>query len=533
MQKENEENLATEKQGPVVLVIVDGWGVKPSSRANAISQAKKPNFDNYCQNYFCTTLQASGEAVGLPFNEMGNSEVGHMNIGAGRIVYQNLPRIDKSILDNDFFKNPVFLQACENVEKNSSQLHLIGLLSTGGVHASTNHLYALLDLAKKQGLKNIFVHAILDGRDMNYNSGLGLIEELEKKLKELGVGKIASLSGRWWAMDRDSRWDRIEKAYNVMIGGDVKNKETNALIAIKKSYKKEIYDEEFEPTIIINKNNKPIATIENNDSIVFSNYRADRGRQLSKAFVSKDFDKFERKEQKKVFFSSMTQYDKDLPIKVAYPPKEIIKPLTEIISQAGLNQLHIAETEKYAHVTYFFNGGKEEPFDNEEQVLVPSPAVENYKTTPEMSAKEVKDKVIKEVIKNEKDFIVINFANPDMVSHTGDLSATIKAVETVDKCLGEIVEIVLKLNGLVLITADHGNSEELINLQTGEINKEHSNSPVPFLIIGKNFKNLEVSGEKIDLNLLTPAGILADIAPTILKIMNIEKPKEMTGTSLI
>ncbi|MBU4360449.1 2,3-bisphosphoglycerate-independent phosphoglycerate mutase [Candidatus Parcubacteria bacterium] len=534
MSNQNEQNLTPKRPKPVVLIILDGWGIAPNSVGNAISQAKTPNFDKYCQEYFCAALQASGEAVGLLFNEMGNSEVGHLNLGAGRIIYQNLPKINKSITDKSFFSNPIFLNACKNVNQKSSALHLIGLLSTGGVHASVNHLYALLELAKQQKVKNVFAHVILDGRDMDYNSGLGLVSELLQKIKNLGIGNIASVCGRWWAMDRDNRWGRIEKAYNAMVNGESKNKSINPIEAIKKSYAQKIYDEEFYPTVIINNDSQPIAKIQNSDSVIFANYRADRGRQLSKAFVLPSFDKFERGAYlKDLYFATMTQYDKDLPIEVAYPPETIKNSLAEILSKNNLKQLHIAETEKYAHVTYFFNGGVEEKFSGEEHVLIPSPAVENYAQTPKMSALKIKDNVLKELSANKYDFIVINFANPDMIAHTGDLSASIKALEFIDECLGEISEAVLSLNGVCLITADHGNAEEIINPQSGEINKEHSITPVPFILIDKKHENSERLGEGIKLELLTPSGVLADVAPTILKIMNIEQPEEMAGRSLI
>ncbi len=530
----DKQDLIQNRPKPIVLMILDGWGIAPNSAGNAISQAKTPNFDKYCQEYFCVALQASGEAVGLPFNEMGNSEVGHLNLGAGRIIYQSLPKINKSITDKDFFTNSIFLNACENVIKKSSSLHLIGLLSTAGVHASVNHLYALLELAKQQKIDNVFVHVILDGRDMDYNSGLDLVSDLQKKIKKIGVGQIASISGRWWAMDRDNRWDRTKIAYNTMVEAQSKNISQDPVTAIKDSYADKVYDEEFYPTVIVNSNGNPISKINNNDSVIFVNYRADRGRQLSKAFVLPSFDKFERKKYlKDLYFATMTQYDKDLPIEVAYPTQTVKNSLAEILSKNNLKQLHIAETEKYAHVTYFFNNGVEKNFFNEDHILIPSPVVEDYTQTPKMSALQIKEKVLKEIAINKYDFIVLNFANPDMLAHTGNLDATIKAIETVDKCLNEIVEAVLSLDGACLITADHGNAEEVIKQQSGEIDKEHSIAPVPFVLISKKNENSERSGEGIKLELLTPSGVLADVAPTILKLMNIKKPEEMTGRSLV
>jgi len=409
----------------------------------------------------------------------------------------------------------------------------LGLLSTGGVHASIDHIYALLELANKKQIKNVFLHVILDGRDMNYNSGLGLINDLEKKIKELGVGKIASISGRFWAMDRDNRWQRIEKAYQAMVLGQAENKYKNAQTAVKESYAKKIYDEEFEPAVIINSSGKAITQIKQHDAVIFANYRADRGRQLAKAFVLPGFDKFERDYIEDLYFASMTQYDKDLPIEVAYPPEIIEETLAENIAAAGLRQLHIAETEKYAHVTYFLNGGNENKSQGEDHILIPSPKVDSYSQKPEMSAKEVKDKILKEIQASKYDFIVVNFANPDMVGHTGDLKAGIKAVEYTDRCLGEIIESLIQQDGVAVVIADHGNVEEMINEKTGEIDKEHSSNPVPCLIIGREFKNSEESSTVPRLEFLTPNGILADVAPTILKILNIKKPDEMTGRSLI
>jgi len=459
--------------------------------------------------------------------------VRHLNIGAGKIIYQNLPRINKAILEGEFINNPAFVQACQHVNKNSSQLHLIGLLSSGGVHSSTDHLNALLEVVKQQEVKNVYLHLFLDGRDMEYNSGLELIKNLKANLKELGLGKIATIGGRFYAMDRDNHWDRIEKAYVAMVEGKSEKMGKDGVALIEQSYKEKKYDEEFIPSVITDEKNSPVATVKDNDAIIFFNFRADRARQLTQTFVDSKFDKFKAKKIKDLYFVSMTQYDKNLPTEVAFSPQTVETPLAKIISDNELKQLHIAETEKYAHVTYFLNGGRQEPFPNEDQNLIKSPAVESYADVPEMSALKVKDEVLKKLSENTYDFIVINFANPDMVGHTGNLKATVKAVETIDKCLSEIVPAVLSLNGVVLITADHGNAEELINLQSGEIIKEHSINPVPLIIAGDGFQKSEVSNEKIDLNLLTPSGVLADIAPTILKIINLPQPEEMTGRSLV
>ncbi len=519
---------------PVALIILDGWGVAEESIGNAISKAQTPNFDKYCQHYFCQVLQSAGEAVGLPYGEMGSSEVGHLNIGAGKIVYQDLPRINKSIVDKSFFKNPVFIKACENVKQYQSQLHLIGLLSNRGVHASINHLFALLELAKIQEVKDVFIHVILDGRDMVYNSGLELVKDLLKKMKGIGVGKIASITGRWWAMDRDNRWDRTSAAYQAMVFGEAAEKGQDPVALIEKSYLEKVYDEEFKPTIMVDEKGEPITKVDNHDSVIFFNYRSDRARQLVRAFVLPDFDKFPRGEYlKDLYLVTMTQYEASLPTEIAFLPELVNNPLAKVISDVGLKQLHIAETEKYAHVTYFFNGGKEEPFPNEDDVLIPSPPVGNYSETPAMSIFKIKDQIFKILPDNKYDFMVINFANPDMVSHTGDLDASVKAIEAVDECLGEIVEGILSLGGVAIITADHGNAEDVVNLQTGEIDKEHSVNPVPFLIVGKDYEAPDGTGGNPNLSLLTPAGLLADIAPTVLKIMGLPQPEEMTGRSLI
>ncbi|HPI67439.1 MAG TPA: 2,3-bisphosphoglycerate-independent phosphoglycerate mutase [bacterium] len=518
---------------PTILAILDGWGVAPDSLANAITQAHKNNFDNFCQNYFCTTLQASGEAVGLPYGEMGNSEVGHLNIGAGKIIYQDLPLINKSILDKSFFNNPIFIKAMDQVKKNNGVLHLLGLISTGGVHSSLDHLYALIELAQEQQVNQIAIHAFLDGRDMPYNSGLELITNLEKKIADKENIKIATLSGRWWAMDRDNHWERVMAAYQAIVLGQSERCTDDAQKVIKESYDQKNYDEEFKPTVIVDKKNQPIATIKDNDAVIFFNFRADRARQLTRALVMENFDKFNRKViLKNLYFVTMTQYEKELPVEVAYPPELINNPLAKVVSDAGLKQLHIAETEKYAHVTYFINGGREEPFPGEDHVLIPSPSVDSYATTPEMSANAIKERVVKEILANNYDLIIINFANADMVAHTGDRAAAIKAIETVDKCIGEVVAAAIEVGGVVIVTADHGNAEKLVNLQSGEIDKEHSTAPVPILVVGKSY---EVSDNQnlVDLNLLSPSGVLADVAPTVLKIMNLEKPIEMTGRSLV
>ena len=522
---------------PTILIILDGWGVAPPSFGNAVTEAN-PKFFNYLiANFPTTLLQASGESVGLVWKRMGNSEVGHLNIGAGRIVYQDLMKISKSIEDGSIYKNLALLKAFHHCKKNKSKLHLLGLVSNGGIHSYLGHLYGLLEMAKQQKFSEVYIHAILDGRDSKYNEGINLISRLSNRMKDMGIGKIASLSGRFWAMDRDNHWERIEKAYMAMAFGKAENYFEDPLEAIQASYDKKIFDEEFIPTVITGKNKEPITTINDHDSIIFFNFRPDRARQLTKAFVLPSFDKFERnKYLRDLEFITLTEYEKNLPVTVAFPREDIINPLAKVLSDNGLRQLHIAETEKYAHVTYFFNGGNEEKFSLEDDVIIPSPRVVSYDQTPEMSANLITKRVVEEIIKNTYDFIVINFANTDMVGHTGNLKAAIKAIQAVDKSLKQIIELSLIKNGATLITADHGNVESMINKRTGEVEKTHTNNPVPFIIVKEDFlgkKKGVLSPIKDGLSNIRPEGVLADIAPTILKLMNIQKPKEMTGVSLI
>ncbi|MFH1192210.1 MAG: 2,3-bisphosphoglycerate-independent phosphoglycerate mutase [bacterium] len=526
---------------PTLLIILDGWGIAPPSRSNAITLANTPGMDKFISSYPAVTLQASGESVGLPWGEMGNSEVGHLNLGAGKIVYQDLPRITNAILNNTFFSNNYFLKAIEHVKNNAknSKLHLMGLVSSGGVHSYMEHLFALMELAKREGLEEVYIHVILDGRDTPYNSGLNFIQKIQNKIEELGIGKIASLSGRYYAMDRDNHWERIEKAYNAITANGVfqENQEiySDPIKAIEASYKKKVYDEEFLPISLYEKDGELVCPIKDNDSVIFFNYRSDRARELTKAFVLPSIEKFERKEYlKNLVFVCMTEYEKNLPVDVAFPPELINNPLARVISSNNLKQLHIAETEKYAHVTYFFNGGKEEIFEGEDRILVPSARVDSYAEKSEMGAKEITENILKNL--KLYDFFVINFANPDMVGHTGDLKATVRAIEVVDNCVKKIVENVLAINGAVVIVADHGNAECLLNIQTGAIDKEHSTYPVPCIIIANELegKNSGQDSEvTTDLSLLIPSGILADVAPTVLKLMGLDKPEEITGRSLI
>ena len=521
---------------PVVLAILDGWGVAPAGEGNATTEAKTPNFNSYLSHYPAMTIHASGNEVGLLFGEMGNSEVGHLNIGAGRVYYQTCPRINKHIGDGTFFENPALLQAIEKVKKSGTNLHLIGLVSAGNVHSSNDHLYALLDLCSRYKLnKNVFIHVILDGRDAVYNSGKDFVLELQEKMKEYKVGKIASLSGRYFAMDRDNHWDRVEKAYRAMAEGVSENHFDDPLTAIEESYSREVWDEEFVP-VSIYENDQPVAKAQEGDTAICFNFRPDRSRQLTKAFILPGFKEFERTYFKDFIFVTMTEYEKQLPVLVAYNPIVVHNSLAEVISKADLKQFHIAETEKYAHVTFFMNGTVEDPFPGEDRKIVPSPRVASYDQQPEMSAIEVAQEVNKALDSEKYDFIIVNFANPDMVGHTANLDASISACETVDKCLGKVVGNVLAHDGVILVTADHGNSEQMINLQTGNKDKEHTTNPVPFFIIGKDFQGqtgLAGDPPEGDLSLMQPVGVLADVAPTVLKLLEVKQPDEMTGQPLI
>ena len=503
-----------------MLMILDGFGENPNNEGNAVNLAKKPNIDKLRKICPVSHIDASGAAVGLPDGQMGNSEVGHTNIGAGRIVYQKLTKITKSIEDGDFFSIPEFTEAIENVKKNNSKLHIMGLLSDGGVHSHQRHLYGLLELAKRKGLdNNVFIHAFMDGRDTLPASGEGYIQELQEKMKEKGVGKIATLSGRYYAMDRDKRWDRVEKAYNALVKGEgVLAKDP--IQAIEESYQQEIFDEFVVPTVITDANDQPLAKIESGDSVIFFNFRPDRARQLTRAIVDDKFDGF-KTDKLDIDFVCMTEYDDTMPnVKIAFKPEELTNTFGEVVSKLGKKQLRIAETEKYAHVTFFFNGGREEPYPGEDRILVNSPKVATYDLQPEMSAYEVTEKVVEAINSEKYDTIILNFANTDMVGHTGNIDAAIKAVEAVDKCVGEIVEAVQKQNGVLLITADHGNAEQMIDYQTGEQLTSHTTNLVPLILVG--MENVELKD-----------GRLCDLTPTMLDIMEEQKPKEMTGESLL
>ncbi|MDO8499787.1 MAG: 2,3-bisphosphoglycerate-independent phosphoglycerate mutase [bacterium] len=521
---------------PVVLAILDGWGVAPDSDGNAITRANLPNLKKFLSNYPAMTLHASGNEVGLSFGEMGNSEVGHLNIGAGRVYYQSLPRINREVADGSFVINAAFLAAVKHVKDNKSKLHLVGLVSNGNVHASDEHLYALLKLCAENDLGNkVFVHGILDGRDTIFNSGKVFIQRLQDKMKELKTGRLATLCGRYYAMDRNNHWDRTAKTYQAMVLGQAARFAENPLEIIEESYAQKNYDEEFIPTVMTAKG-EPVATIGASDAVIFFNFRPDRARQLTEALVLPAFSKFERQYLDHLYFVTMTEYEKDLPVVVAYPPVIIFNSLAEVISKAGKQQFHIAETEKYAHVTFFLNGTIEDEFPGETRSIVPSPKVTTYDQAPAMSAGVITKEIAKVIDAGKYDFIVVNFANADMVGHSGNLDATISACEKIDECLGTIAEHVLSHNGVLVITADHGNAEEVINLQTGAIDKEHSTNPVPLIIVGRDFMGQAgPAGDapEGDLSLFQPVGILADMAPTVLKLMGLEQPAEMTGQALI
>lgn len=513
--------MATDKK-PLALIILDGWGISEKQAGSAIATAETPNYDKLLATYPHTTLGASGEDVGLPDGQMGNSEVGHLNIGAGRVVYQEFTRISKAIREKTFFQNDVLLTAIAHARVNGTALHLIGLLSDGGVHSHITHLFALLEMAKAQGLAKVYVHALLDGRDVPPANAREYIEELEKKLAEVGLGAIATVMGRYYAMDRDKRWDRVERAYNAMVFGDGL-KATLASGAVAQSYEKGETDEFVQPTVIIDKKGDPLGTVKNNDAVIFYNFRPDRAREITRAFVDEDFTGFTRRPGfPKVHYICMTQYDKTIDAAVAFKPQVLTNTLGVVLSKKGLSQLRIAETEKYAHVTFFFNGGVEPPDSGEDRRLIPSPKVATYDLKPEMSAYEVTDAVLEEINADKYDVIILNFANPDMVGHTGVMEAAVKAVHAVDECLGRVVEAILAKSGRVLITADHGNAEQMVDPDDGQPYTAHTTNPVPFIYIENANKAAGVQ-----------AGRLEDIAPTILSLLGIDRPAEMTGRNLI
>jgi len=507
------ERITLLKMKPLAIIIMDGFGISSQQKGNAIAKARKPNLDRLWKKYPTTTIKASGLAVGLPRGQMGNSEVGHLNLGGGRIVYQDYTRISLAVERGLLESNSVLLQAMR--EAQHGKLHLMGLLSDGGVHSHNTHLYALLEMARKQGLKKVYIHAILDGRDVPPRSATGYFRELGEKIRETKIGKVATVSGRYYTMDRDKRWDRVEKAYRCLTEG-VGHKAVSAERAVEESYARGESDEFLEPTVI-----DAEGLIGDSDSVIFFNFRPDRAREISRAFVDSSFQEFPRK-RVRVHYTCMTRYDANLDVPVAFPAENLDDTLGQVVSCAGLRQLRIAETEKYAHVTYFFNGGREMPSPGEDRELIPSPKVATYDLKPEMSAYEVRDETLQRIRSGKYDLIVLNFANPDMVGHTGVFEAAVKAVETVDECIGGIVDEILKAKGCVLLTADHGNAEKMLDESTGQPHTAHTTNPVPFTLIADGPSPR-----------LRDDGVLADVAPTALQLLGISQPEAMTGRSLV
>ncbi len=505
-------------KAPVAMIILDGFGLRNEVMGNAVAQANKPNFDRYWNEFPHSQLKASGLDVGLPDGQMGNSEVGHTNIGAGRIVYQSLTRIDKAIADGEFQKNEALLDAMNYAIAHDSALHLFGLLSDGGVHSHQNHLYALLETAKAKGVKKTFVHAFLDGRDVPPTSAAGYMQELVAKMAELNYGEVATVSGRFYAMDRDKRWERVEKAYQAIVQG-VGVKAADPVKAIEASYAAGVNDE-FVVPVVIEKDGQPVATVSDDDAVIFFNFRPDRAIQLSNAFTDKEWEHFERSNHpQNVKFVTMTLYNPSIVAEIAFPPEEMKNVIGEVLSNAGLSQLRIAETEKYPHVTFFMNGGRNEEFEGENRILINSPKVETYDLKPEMSAYEVTDALVADIEADKHDAIILNFANPDMVGHSGMLEPTIKAIEAVDENLGRVVDAILAKGGYAIIFADHGNSETMTTPE-GNPHTAHTTVPVPVIVTKKNVE-------------LRTDGRLADIAPTMLDLLGVAKPSEMTGSTLI
>lgn len=506
---------------PTVLMILDGYGLNENTAGNAVAEGKTPVMDKLMAECPFVKGNASGLAVGLPDGQMGNSEVGHLNMGAGRIVYQDLTKITKSIQDGDFFENKALLAACENVKRNDSALHMYGLVSDGGVHSHNTHIYGLLELAKRQGLKKVYVHCFLDGRDTPPASGKEYVEELAVKMEEIGVGEVATVMGRYYAMDRDNRWDRVEAAYKMLTLGEGVLADS-AMEAITASYADDKTDEFVLPTVIC-ENGAPVAKIEDKDSIIFFNFRPDRAREITRTFCADEFTGFDRGPRKDVTYVCFSEYDVTIPNKqIAFKKVELHNTFGQFLADHGKTQARIAETEKYAHVTFFFNGGVEEPNPGEERILVNSPKVATYDLQPEMSAPLVCDKLVEAIRSDKYDVIIINFANPDMVGHTGVLDAAIKAVETVDHCVGRAVDALVEVGGQMFICADHGNAEQLIDYETGGSFTAHTINPVPFMLVNYDPNYT-----------LKEGGCLADIVPTLIEMMGMEQPAEMTGTSLL
>jgi len=521
----HEQQRESSRTRPVALVILDGWGLNSSSEHNAIALANTPNMDRLWEEYPHTALNASEHAVGLPRGQMGNSEVGHQNMGAGFVVYQELTRLDKAIEEGSFFENPELISACDHVASRGSTLHLLGLLGPGGVHSHWAHLFALLELARRRGLQNVVYHAFTDGRDTPPQSGMGFMKTVLEKMAEIGVGKVGSVSGRYYAMDRDNRWDRIQKAYAAVVWGEGE-RFPDPLQVFEASYDAGTTDEFIVPTIVASKDESP-QTINEGDAVIYFNFRSDRGRELTRAITDPDFDKFERGPAlNDLVFVTMTRYEEGLPVRVAYKAMEVKVPLARVLSDLGLRQFHIAETEKYAHVTFFFNGRTEQPFPGEDRVLVPSPKVATYDLMPEMSAYGIAEELTSRIASGEYDFIVANFANGDMVGHSGRLDATMKAVEAVDRCVGQVYDAIQRAGGVLLITADHGNAEQMVDPSTGGPHTFHTTNPVPFILVAPDGSPLRDAR-------LRSEGRLCDISLTILDIMGIDAVPDMNCQSLI
>ena len=510
------------KVRPVVLVIRDGFGERAEKSGNAVAAARTPVHDALFASCPWTLLGAAGMSVGLPEGQMGNSEVGHLNMGAGRIVYQDLTRISKAIADGGFFENEALLGAVRHAKTHNSNLHLMGLVSDGGVHSHNTHIYGLLELARQNGLDRVFVHCLMDGRDTSPKAGAGYVRELEAKAREIGAGRVATVCGRYWAMDRDNRWDRVEKAYHAFTAGEGRAAKGPAAF-LEECYKSEETDEFIKPTVVVGEDGKPVGLVRAEDALLFFNFRADRAREITRAFTEKDFDKFTRPEALFPYYVCMTEYDAKFDLPVAFPPQSLKNILGEVMADNGLAQLRIAETEKYAHVTFFFSGGREEPFHGEDRALISSPKVATYDLKPEMSAFEVTGEVEKRLASGKYDLVVLNYANCDMVGHTGIFDAAVKAVETVDTCVGRVVAATKKAGGVAILTADHGNAEQMVDPVTGEAFTAHTTGKVHFILADGSRRNAK----------LREGGILADIAPTILEIMGIPQPAEMTGKSIL
>lgn len=508
-------------KAPKALIILDGFGLRNEQMGNAVAQANKPNYDRYWNEFPHATLRADGEYVGLPEGQMGNSEVGHLNIGAGRIVYQSLTRVNLSIREGEFAKNETFLKAIEHVKDHGTSLHLMGLLSDGGVHSHIHHMFALLKLAKEHGIEKVYVHGFLDGRDVGPQTAKIYISETLEKMNELGVGQFATISGRYYSMDRDKRWDRVEKSYRSMVYGEGPTYQ-NPLELVEDSYQNGIFDEFVLPSVIVKDNGEPVATIKDQDAVIFYNFRPDRAIQISNTFTNQDFRSFDRgpKHPNNLYFVCLTHFSESVDGYVAFEPTNLDNTLGEVLSQNNMKQLRIAETEKYPHVTFFFNGGKEDPFPGEDRILIDSPKdVATYDQKPEMSAYEVTDALLNAINEDKYDAIILNFANPDMVGHSGMLEPTIKAIETVDECLGKIVDLIIEKGGEVIITADHGNADEVVTLE-GVPQTAHTTNPVPVIVTKKGIT-------------LRTDGILGDLSPTLLDLLGVNLPVEMTGKTLI